>query len=587
MPPRRQTQHAEDICLGRPGAEQVMSTLDAINAGTEDEEPFGSELSESVAPLVHKPSCEIELEPQASTPFINRPLSAGSSLPAPETFRMAARQDRKGVMTRTMPSLPPKSLEAEHTQRTSSQDGSKPEGSGGIKIVSPQELEKSYGHDAPQEQQREPVVKLINQERAESTRHSAEVSFSIMPMSPQQWKHTQHITGSEDGRDPSRDSAPSRPPHEVSTKDNLLPQTADLDKPSPVAHRNTSTVQLDQAGPNRTDETQTIYQEPESTVLMNNEARESGSPQPKHQQAKATQRVQSSQHATVDLTARTPDPPQDLGPPVKGPAPSEEDLFYLLMHRQRKRKTIENDLRDKQKTLEAGNEQLYQQNRRLSRELEAARVCHDEQSAEPKTRKIAIAEFKARFSKLKDHVEEVSKQQETLADGASVMRQRAQALIVDKAALRQDLKELHTSSTSSVESLQGLSSKVSVVRACVEPLQTSLATAKQAAEAHAQQLSLEEHRNKRLETFVVQLSTTQNRYSSEIQDEQKAMLEQLRRLNKKVGSVQRTTSEEHQPVQLPVLDECVKMLKDIHGAEHIGPVELSKVTEKVALLAQR
>ena len=84
-----------------------------------------------------------------------------------------------------------------------------------------------------------------------------------------------------------------------------------------------------------------------------------------------------------------------------GSGPSEEDLYYLLMHRQRQRKEEVGRMTTRYKQLEAAHAFLSQQNKSYRSQLDAEHALQETRMSGISNEKAAMEEFKSRFAKLK------------------------------------------------------------------------------------------------------------------------------------------------------------------------------------------
>jgi hypothetical protein len=273
--------------------------------------------------------------------------------------------------------------------------------------------------------------------------------------------------------------------------------------------------------------------------------------------------------------------------PSRDTLPSEEDLFYLLMHRQRQRKDAETRVKVRQKQLETANARLGQQNENLQRQLSVACTSRDQRAAEASFQKVAMEDFKARFQKLKGFVNGLINDYGALRQQADQMRNSQQSLINEKEHLYRELQGFQIASVASERTISNIVSTVAKVRQSMGPLQQSLVDSKKTLEGESHLLSKEQEKNKRLETRLLQVATSQNRYSFAIQNEQKAILSQLRDITSKIHIAERATTAEPQPLQLPGLDECVRMLTKLHDTDRVVPADIAQVTDAVRTLSQR
>lgn len=268
-------------------------------------------------------------------------------------------------------------------------------------------------------------------------------------------------------------------------------------------------------------------------------------------------------------------------------APSAEDLFYLLMYRQRQHKAIETGMWARQKQLEMANARLTQQNQNYQRQLSISHRNQDQATAEAKLQKTAMEDFKIRFQKLKIFVNGLGNDYSALRQQADQMKISHQDLLQEKEDIYRNLQSCQTASAASERSMGSIISEMAKARRSIAPLQQSLLDARETLEGESCLLSKERQKNKRLETYLLRVATTQNRYSSAIQDEQRLILNQLNHITTKVSAVEKVTTAEPQPLQSPGLDKCVRMLTTIHDADRVATADLTKLMDAVSNLSQR
>lgn len=273
--------------------------------------------------------------------------------------------------------------------------------------------------------------------------------------------------------------------------------------------------------------------------------------------------------------------------PSRDPLPSEEDLFYLLMHMQRQRKDVQTRAMVRQKQLETTNARLGQQNESFQRQLSAACTSRDQSAAEASLQKVTMENFKARFQKLKGFVNDLINDYGALRQRADEMEISQQSLMREKEHLYRELQGFKIASTASERTMNNIVSTIAKFRQTMGPLEQSLVDSKRTLEGESRLLSKEQNKNKRLETYLLQVATTQNRYSFAIQNEQKAILDQLRDIASKIHIVEKATTAVPQPLQLPGLDECMRMLTKLHDADRVVPADITQVTDAVRTLSQR
>lgn len=279
--------------------------------------------------------------------------------------------------------------------------------------------------------------------------------------------------------------------------------------------------------------------------------------------------------------------PENRALQQSGGGPSEEDLLYLLMYQQRQRTETGNQLRTRCKVLHAANANLTQQNQQYQSRIEAELATQQTNSANLSSQKAALDDFKARFSKLKAFVNGLGKDYKSLREQGDKIKSSQQALVKEKVLFDKELQAVRTASTTAEQSVRSILLQTATVKSEVVPLEQSLHNSEEMLKTERGLRLEEQRRAQRLETHVVQLSNSQNRHNSKIQDKQMGILKQLSLITKKVTAVERITSTEPQSPHLPGLDECVSILKRLEDTDRVVPADVTKVTDAVTTLSQR
>src|SRR5271154_2109021 len=177
--------------------------------------------------------------------------------------------------------------------------------------------------------------------------------------------------------------------------------------------------------------------------------------------------------------------------PCRDTLPSEEDLFYLLMHRQRQRKDAETRVMGRQRQLETANARLGQQNENFQRQLSVACASRDQSATEASLQKVAMEDFKARFQKLKGFVNGLINDYGALRQQADQMKNSQQSLINEKEYLYRELQGFQIASAASERTMSNIVSTVAKVRQSMGPLEQSLVDSKKTLEGESRLLSKE------------------------------------------------------------------------------------------------
>jgi len=266
-------------------------------------------------------------------------------------------------------------------------------------------------------------------------------------------------------------------------------------------------------------------------------------------------------HAILQVFSKTQSKP---AAPGGGAGPTEEDLVFLLMRKQRERKESNNEQDERCRQLEEENHQLTLKNRGHEKKLIG---------------NMKVMEgLKERFNRLKKFAEGIGKDYDVLRAEARRIKEMWQDAAREKDVILHELKEARAASSTASAILSNVTPRISQLREIIGPLQQSLDEAKQRLDGEDRGLRVERARNKRLETYLIRVASTQNRYSCAIQEEQKEMLQKLQAVTTKVDALNKARESVSETM---ALNDCLEILHALEKANHASSAELIKVGNAV------
>jgi hypothetical protein len=270
-----------------------------------------------------------------------------------------------------------------------------------------------------------------------------------------------------------------------------------------------------------------------------------------------------------------------------GRSPSEEDLYYLLLHRYRKREHTEKQLVARLRQLETENTELCSTAQECQQQLKSSLVSSSRQAAEIRAQKMIINDIKNSHSKIRNFMTEVCAEQEVLKAKATSIDQARHELHDDRDRFQQTLESAKTAAASSSNALSIIKTSLARFSQDTAILETSLQDAKLDVQNQQSLLTQERHRNTRYKNHISEVTRNHNHFSSTIKQEQQHLLNTLKSIRDKLGKLETHHAQPAQPPNLPALDQCVEMLRGLTKVETASPADVTDMIQVVHGLTER
>lgn len=268
-------------------------------------------------------------------------------------------------------------------------------------------------------------------------------------------------------------------------------------------------------------------------------------------------------------------------------APSEEDLYYLLLHRYRKREYTERRLTAHLRQLETENTNLCEAARSYQQQLETSATASSKQTAEIRAQKMTIDGIKNSYLKIKNFMTAMHKDQEVLRAKAASIDQDKQTLRNDYDQFQHAIEEAKTATTLSGNVVQKVKKDLARFRQDSAQLETSLHDTKSELRNEQSLLAQERRRIVRYENHIADVTRNQNRFSSTVQQGQQHLLNDLKTIKDKLINLETDQVLGTPPPDLSALDQCVEMLKALTKVETASPADVSDMIQIVRGLTER
>jgi hypothetical protein len=273
--------------------------------------------------------------------------------------------------------------------------------------------------------------------------------------------------------------------------------------------------------------------------------------------------------------------------PSTGRSPSEEDLYYLLLHRLRQREQTDKRLAARQRQLETENSKLSGEVQEYERQLSSSLASGSKQAEEIRAQTAVIHDIKNSYSKIKDFMKRLHEDREILVTKTASIDQERRMLRDEHEQIQYTIVEAKNATTSSANALDKVKTDISEFRQKTALLETSLHDVKLRLRSEQNLLAQERRKNVRYENHIAEITRKQNSFSFTIQQEQQHVLNALKGIRKQLSNLETHHVIPAEPTTLPALDQCVEMLQALTKIETAGPADVTDMIQVVHGLTER
>jgi hypothetical protein len=271
-----------------------------------------------------------------------------------------------------------------------------------------------------------------------------------------------------------------------------------------------------------------------------------------------------------------------------GRVPSEEDLYFLLLHRYRKREQTEKQLAARLRLVEFQNAELSRTAQEYQQRLESSVAANNKQAAEMRAQKKVIVNIKDGYQKIKEFMKDVYTDQEALKAKATLISQDRQTLRGEREHLRYAIKNVNDATISSNDSMNEFKMRIAEFRQEASHLETSVHDANSKLQNEHLQLVQERARNIKAEKHLEEITRQQKTFSLAIQQEQQYVLSALNIIQTKLSNPEADRPVvAPSPPELPALDQCVELLTALAKVETASPADVTDMIHVVRGLVKR
>ena len=273
-------------------------------------------------------------------------------------------------------------------------------------------------------------------------------------------------------------------------------------------------------------------------------------------------------------------------PEVVDQVPSEEDLYFLLLHRLRQREGADKSSKARLHQLEHENAMLHDKVQGCAQRVDSLHAAADGKDAEICRQKAVINDTKRKCASIKEFMKKIRDDRDVLRTKFDLMSQQHQELQNDRHSFSQCLEAAQNSAQSSSGVIARFNGRVGDIRHETSHLSSLLRETKNRLTGEQQLLIQEKQKNAVLEAQIHSMSHKQESSIGSILQEQQHFCEIMKTLRDKVCQVQRG-QDSVELIQGPALRHCQDMLMALCQVEVVTSADMKDVIQVVGGLRQR
>lgn len=277
---------------------------------------------------------------------------------------------------------------------------------------------------------------------------------------------------------------------------------------------------------------------------------------------------QSVRNSTVASFSVTPAPTGQ---------PSEADLFYMLIHKLKRRDDAEAASVAMREQMEEKLRKAGDENKALTAQLNQAMIRYKKQGAEMTSQRGLIERWKVKFGKLRGVVKGIGDDQESIRDEGQRLKSTQSSLFQEKSQFFEQVKVISNATETVGQKLSNQRRQVSEIRHAAADLDHLVVRLK--TQLADREISLVRERNHaaRLEGHIENASKGHLRIAKEIRKDQIGTLSKIERIYKHIDASSKDHLETFRADLRPLLETSTEMLNIAKETEIVDPAQLRLV----------
>ncbi|EEH05707.1 predicted protein [Histoplasma capsulatum G186AR] len=264
--------------------------------------------------------------------------------------------------------------------------------------------------------------------------------------------------------------------------------------------------------------------------------------------------------------------------------PSEEDLFYMLIRRLKKRDEMEAEAVAIKKRMEGKMLELTRANDDLSCKLQESEIICKNQQEQLNARNSIIERWKVKFNRLRAFVTNVGNDFEVLRKEGQILRSTQDSLLREKEEINETLKQMSDSTDLLKTRWSQQCATITGARLEFDNLEKSLLTATSTVTETEKLLSRERNRVATLENYVKNYSDNHRKQTAELDEKQFQTITKLDAIHKQLECWNFSQSSIKGEMESG-FSSCMSLLNSLSQQQSVKPQDLDKVDSAIRDLA--
>ncbi|OJD25716.1 hypothetical protein ACJ73_02917 [Blastomyces percursus] len=256
--------------------------------------------------------------------------------------------------------------------------------------------------------------------------------------------------------------------------------------------------------------------------------------------------------------------------------PSEEDLFYMLIRKLKKRDEMEAEATAMKERMKDEMLALNRTNDDLRSGLRESQIFCKNQQERLKASNSLVERWKAKFSKLRTFVTSVGSDFEALRKEGEILKSTQESLLQEKNQIHGTLKQMSDSTNSLKTRWSQHRATIAGVRQELSTLEKSLLTATTRVTETEKLLSRERNHVATLENYINNHSDRQHRQALKLDEKQSQTITKIESIHKHIESWNSSQSSIRDEMQTG-FTSCMLLLTSLSQQQTLKPQDLEKV----------
>lgn len=279
--------------------------------------------------------------------------------------------------------------------------------------------------------------------------------------------------------------------------------------------------------------------------------------------------------------------PSNPSVPTMTPQASEEDLFYLLIHKMRQREESDRAAAGLKKKQEAEIVEITQVNQKLRHQLKEAELRCQRQETAINTNRDLTERWRVKFEKLKTFTNGIGKCYEDLRKDGQVIKSAQAALREEKQHMQDNLAKIHDDAKMIGEQCLQQKAQVAAIRHEVNSLEQALVVRGDLVKEKDKLIIQERNRVIGLENFIRSYSSKQQKQAASIEQKQSETLTKINSMSGHMESCWKTSHSALKAELESAVGSCLELLRSLSSRETAKSTDVTILSNCISALSSR